>query len=1073
MQLTVYKASAGSGKTYRLAVEYIKLLIENPLAYRQTLAVTFTNKATEEMKQRILSKLYGMWQGTEDAESYVKTICKETGRTPEDVRQRAGEALHSLVHNYQYFRVETIDSFFQQILRNLARELKLSNNIRLQLDDKEVMNQAVDQLVDELDEHSQTLSWIVDVVEESLAEGKTWKVIDKIKSFGKNIFSDAYRQHEGELDIDFVAYRKNLLEVIRQAQTQMQQYADRFQHILDTHQLSLADFSNNKSGGISYLLKINDFDKNDDKNIMGSRVQEAFNDFATLLRAQDRKASSPIYQVVEQEIYPLMQEAEKHRPAAVGTVKTATTILRALSRLRLLTTIRRQMEAMGKEANLFLLSDTQSMLSRLIGDSDSPFIFEKIGTQFKNIMIDEFQDTSTNQWRNFKVLLDECMSHGDSRNLIVGDVKQSIYRWRNGDWRLLNNIEQFFPNKEISVTPLDNNYRSAPEIVHFNNHFFKVAVECEQADLAARNIANADELARAYDELHQEAFASQRKGLVNFYFLENKTPEDVLLKQFCDDLCLLVEKGVALKQMAILARDGGSIKKIVNYMTLEHPELPLITEEAFILESSVAVGMMMDALRLVVNPENQLALATLSKAYQKHILQVPFNENQLIGINHMDLLPADFKRFHTVWASLPLYELAEQIYLTFSLATIENESAYMATFFDGLQKFLNDFQPDIERFLKYWEETLHKKSIQSDVPNGIRIMTIHKSKGLEFDHVFCPLCDWELEKRDDIWMESTKEPFNALPIVPVTYAPKELSTTIFAQQSAEEHLQNIVDNLNLLYVMFTRPRCSLFVYTNEKIEKLDNRRSKIYPTVLRRVQSEIPSASLVEESIAGYACTHFTLGSLQQPNEQKEPSAAVVENVFEQQPEPLSFPMVSYPTRARFLQSNASRQFIEAEETADDEQQMSYIQEGCILHALFARIHTKADIPAAIRELQQSGVMANHPKLTERFLQFITARLESQKVASWFSDDWKIFNECTILKRNPLTGIVEERRPDRVMQRDGKTVVVDFKFGNPQREHLYQVKEYVALLRQMGQEQVEGYLWYVYSNEIVNVEDAQ
>ena len=1067
MQLTVYKASAGSGKTYRLSVEYIKLLVADPSAYKQILAVTFTNKATEEMKMRILSKLYGMAHRTADANSYIETITDETGLSEEEVCQRAATALHNLLHNYTYFRVETIDSFFQQILRNLARELKLSNNIRLQLDDKEALEKAVDELVDDLEERSQILNWIIDVVEENMEEGNSWRVMDSIKEFGQNIFSDAYRLHETDFDIDFNQYRSLLVKEKEKALAEMEHFLDEFKHILDQHGLTIDQFSYGKSGALGYFLKISDFAKNGDK-MLGSRTEEAMQDFTSMLRATDRHESEPIYQIARDELQPLLIQAEQQRPRCIKTVKTADNILKALSRLRLLTTIKQKLEEIGKKENLFLLSDTQSVLSKLIGDQDSPFIFEKIGSQLKHIMIDEFQDTSTNQWRNFRVLLNDTMANANSQNLIVGDVKQSIYRWRNGDWRLLNNIQQFFPKQEIAITPLNNNFRSANEIVTFNNHFFQAAVELEQAQLAQQPAKQEGELTQAYSELTQTAVNAHSKGFIQFTLYGEKANTEQLLQDFGQDLQALISHGIDYKQVAILARDKGSIAQVVEYLSRNYPELPLITEEAFTLDASIAVGIIIDAMRLIQQPENKLARATLTKAYLKYIDKQPYSESKLITIGDDNTDSPIASLLRSIGQDpLPLNELAERIYHTFSLERLEEESAYVCTFFDALNKFLNDFEPDLERFLAYWDETLHRKAIQSDEPNGIRLMTIHKSKGLEFDYVFAPLCDWQLEHRDYIWMTTREEPYSQIPIVPIHYNLKSLSSTVFAEEAQEEHLQNVVDNLNLLYVLFTRPRRSLYVYAPER--KADYR-SFIYPAALERVAEAIPAATLTEEQTETGTLKRFTLGQAEAAMEQPSHSAdetTVQENVFEQTPDRLSFPMKSFPNRAKFLQSNASRQFIEPQEESDER---DYIAEGSLLHALFASIHTKEDVPKAIRELQCNGVMENHPKLTERFLQFITARLNSPKVAEWFSPDWQIYNECTIVHRNSFTGAMEEKRPDRVMQRGDQTVVVDFKFGNPKEEHLAQVREYISLLKEMGHSHVEGFLWYVYQNKIQKVE---
>lgn len=434
-QLTVYKASAGSGKTFTLAREYITLLVKNPSAYRNILAVTFTNKATEEMKMRILSKLYGISHRLKDSEDYLQQIkCILKDMSEEQIAHQAGLALSNLIHNYNYFRVETIDTFFQSVLRNLARELDLTANLRIGLNDEQVEQQAVDELIEELQATDKLLFWIMDYIKENIADDKGWNVIGQIKSFGRHIFKEYYKDNSEKLDEClgkegfFEAYISKIKKMQKESKEHFDHIASSFFDALDENGLTADDFQNKTRGIWSYFNKLKN-GKYDDDDLLNSTLAKSLEQETAWVKKSEAKVGNPAYDLVVSFLFPLLHHSEEIRPKLLGIFKSSELTLRHLNQLRLLSSIDKKVREMNKEANRFLLSDTQTLLHSLISDDDSPFIFEKIGTQLNHVMIDEFQDTSTIQWKNFKVLLQETMSRQDAGNLIVGDVKQSIYRW--------------------------------------------------------------------------------------------------------------------------------------------------------------------------------------------------------------------------------------------------------------------------------------------------------------------------------------------------------------------------------------------------------------------------------------------------------------------------------------------------------------------------------------------------------------------------------------------------------------------------------------------------------------------
>lgn len=1031
--LTVYKASAGSGKTFRLAVEYIKLVVRDPQCYRHILAVTFTNKATEEMKMRILSQLYGLWKQLPDSQTYMDCICKELQVEPTFVSLQAGQALANLLHNYNYFRVETIDTFFQSVLRNLARELDLTANLRIGLNDTQVEELAVDQLIEDLQTTDVMLIWLLKYIMENINDDHSWNVIGQIKQFGRTIFRDYYKAESKAISERmaekgfFDHYTKTLRDLRAMAKEYMAEIGDKFFSTLASEGFTIDDLANKRRGIASFFLKLQNgvFDA----SIENTTVANCLGNPAKWY-TKTHPRHEEIHMLADGTLGNLLRLAIEQRPRQWRLYQSAELTLRHINQLRLLDSIETKVRQLNHEANRFLLSDTQQLLHALISDSDSPFIFEKIGTQLEHIMIDEFQDTSTVQWQNFRVLLQETMSHEGSQNLIVGDVKQSIYRWRSGDWRLLNDIHSQFPKESIMEKPLDTNHRSSRHVIEFNNAFFQKAALWEYEQL--QDMPEAEQLQRAYQSVEQLIPEHRdQSGYVNIDLLPAEDYQENTLSLLTDIVRQLLADGVSQSDIAILVRTNNLIPVIANYFAEQMSnEVSIVSDEAFRLDASLSVNIIVNALRLLANPHDELSHAYLHKIAGQGLP------------NDTEALPR-----------LPLYELVEQLFIHFQLNRFDDQSAYICAFYDQLADFTADNSSNIDSFLREWDENLCSKTIQSDELSGIRLISIHKSKGLEFDHVICPFCDWQLEKQSGnvLWCHPTEAPFNDLPLVPVDYSQKGMTGTIYEADYRHEHLQNIVDNLNLLYVAFTRASQRLYVIGKRGTK---SSRSAVIEAVLPSIEGMLSGENDTESAL------HYEYGQPEIINTAH--TTRHTNNVFLQSPTPCHINVQSFDSRVAFRQSNQSQDFI-----SGDDEQGSYIQLGSVLHHIFSTIRTTADIDDALQRLQLDGILYNNDITAERITTMLRRRLEHPKVADWFSGRWQIFNECTILSMTD--GQVVERRPDRVMTDGHEWIVVDFKFGGEHVEYHNQVRQYMDLLRQMGHSHISGYLWYVYSNKIVEV----
>ena len=1086
-QLTVYKASAGSGKTFTLAREYMTLVIDNPYAYRTILAVTFTNKATEEMKLRILGQLYGIAHHLPESDQYLNQIHEALPHLSESqIRKNAEAALRLLIHNYNYFHVQTIDTFFQSVLRNLARELDLTANLRIGLNDYQVEQQAVDELIESLEDTDKLLFWIMEYIKENIADDKGWNVIGQIKSFGEHIFRDYYKENADKLsermaeDGFFEGFKEKMKNIKKKAKEQFDEIAASFFDALEEGGYSAEDLSGKTRGIWSYFNKIKNGKYSDDDlvNLTFTKCMESPDNW---VKKADVKSHTALYQQVSSVLYPILQFSEQHRPTLVKMYKSADLTVKHLNQLRLLGSIDKKVRTMNQEANRFLLSDTQTLLHSLIQDSDSPFIFEKIGTQLNHVMIDEFQDTSTIQWKNFKVLLEETMSREDAGNLIVGDVKQSIYRWRSGDWRLLNNIESEFinPKKQLDIETLDTNYRSDRNVIDFNNAFFVEAAKQEYENLKEAMPEEAQQLLNAYADVEQKVPANKRaQGYVEIRLLKTQEDEDTAdestgkgkgerMMQLClETVDKLVARGVPTNKIAILVRNNQTIQDIAEYF-MNHSDYEMVSDEAFRLDASQAVQTLVTALHYLMHPNDDIARATLLK-YALTYLDSEELVTQLTS-NRQEYL------------EIPLLDLTERLFTEFRLGEVEDmkaQSAYVCAFYDKLNAFLADNSSDIEAFLQEWDANLHGKSIHCDGTDGIRLLTIHKSKGLEYDHVIMPYCDWQLEKSNTIWCTPQEEPYNELPLVPVDFSAGQMKQSIYEPDYHHEHLQNMVDNLNLLYVAFTRAGHNLYVFGKRATQ---NYRSNIIELSLDQVAEKLKKAQefispLAEDQkvpveIYGLGTDSktsdivFTYGEPYIPKQKVVMEMKLNSNVFTLPSEMMETEIIVSSKMPEFKQSNKSRDLIVGDE--EEEQQKYYIKMGTVLHSLFSTIRTHDDIDGALKQLELDGVLYDENISKEKVREMIRKRLESDKVNDWFSDRWEIFNECSIISMNK--GKMEVHRPDRVMKDENETIVVDFKFGKPRQEYHDQVKGYMDLLSGMGHPNVKGYLWYVYPNKIVEV----
>lgn len=1077
-RLLVYKASAGSGKTFTLAVQYIRQLIEDPYSYRRILAVTFTNKATTEMKERILSQLYGIATSLKSSDGYLKEIMKTSDKSVDEIRRAADTALKNIIHDYSRFRIETIDSFFQSVMRNLARELELGANMTIELNNGDVLSDAVDSMIEKLDRMSPTLYWLLEYIEERIADDKRWNVSSEIKDFGRNIFDEAYIEkgvtlREKLKDTKFIPqYRKKLQEKRESILDTMKGFNEHFQEILKANGLNPTDLKNGARGIGSYFNKIASGKlSNDVRNSTVEKCLEGAENWTT----KTSPYKSTIISLADQVLIQILNDAESTRMSSNKVLNSCDMSLRYLNNLQLLMRIDSEVREQNLNHNRFLLSDTNALLHSIIREGDASFVYEKIGTTIDTVMIDEFQDTSRMQWENFHLLLEESLAQKEG-SMIVGDIKQSIYRWRNGDWKILAGLDKDRSFRLNSKT-LDTNWRSEANIIAFNNDIFTSACKVLNERYKADEGEDCTQLLDAYSDVRQKTSKDTKEGYIKLSFLKNSEEHpyaDTTMELLAEEVDSLVKKDIRVNDIAILVRKNKSIPAIADYFDKNTP-YRVVSDEAFRLDASLAVCMLIDGLRYISEPTDRIACARLAVAYQKEILKKDVDYNTVLLNSVEDYLPAEFRLLQPELNLMPLYELLEKLFVIFRMDMIEEQDAYLCAFYDAVTEYMQNNSSELTSFLTYWSETLYARTIPSGEISGIRILSIHKSKGLEYHTVLLPFCDWKMENETFnhmLWCkineaDADKEPFCELDLTPVNYS-SAMAESYFSDSYREERLQLWVDNLNLLYVAFTRACKNLIVWCKDEQKDTVSRLLRESIDYMKDIEMICnmpePDEEDEEDKEENDEPIVYEYGEICISGEKKK---SVSTNRLVAVPEAVNVKIESLETEIDFKQSNRSADFIRGDEDEEENLRSQYIRQGQLLHTLFASIDTREDLPSAIERLLFEGVIESAEK-AEEIRKVAERALNLEEVKDWYSGEWTLYNECSIIY-NDEQGKMQTRRPDRVMMKDDEVVVVDFKFGKKKPEYSTQVREYMSLLSEMGYADIKGYIWYVYSGELENV----
>ena len=1119
--LTIYKASAGSGKTFTIAAEYIALLLEGgPGSHRHILAVTFTNKATGEMKERILSSLERLaYPERGDDPDFRQAVRQRLTRrlTDEELRREALRALGELLHDYDFFRVETIDSFFQWLLANRAGGLGLPAEFKRARSEHLMIEKAVDRLLRDVDENDGLRRWIIGYIRERIGDNRPWDIRGELRNMAQQLQREAYQLNEELINeslhkADIEKLRRTFRLEVDRLERQLTEAAvqtDRF--IAGTDGRGYEGFSNLKRCVGAYLRKLAEGDFSEPTAAVQAYLQcsplDELDDTGThCWLKKGNKKEWPDLAPRGEEIRQALLALEKMRTDGVPIIHTGRLVLSRFNALCMLRDIADMMERIAGENNHFLLAKTPKLFYDLVEDSDAPFVFEKAGTTFHHILIDEFQDTSRLQWLNFKKLLVNGIASG-RHNMLVGDVKQSIYRFRGGDFRILHHIGSEVPHLHPQFVSLDTNYRSAREVIAFNNAFFPEAARLMEPDtdgpaapveVSPDGDYSAEGVLRSIytPEGVQQHFNRKAGGRVWVEEVVNgeadgdrvvagttseadrHTTSRPVEERLYEAISHLHAEGLPYHKMAILVRRKREAAQVLTHFAEHYPDVPLTSAEAYLLSAAPSVHCLIYALHYLKDPSHAIAREYLRRQYAASVGDGESQDEDFWQAGAAGLPPALQQEMEAL-RGVPLYECCERLIALFHLHEKAADAPYLLAFLDQVLAYLEDYPSDVGSFLKYWDESLQSTAIQGGSAGGVSILTIHKSKGLDFHTVFLPYCDWQTEDdrvEDLVWARTKCRPFDSLPMVPVPTKSKYIRQSDFAPRYEEEHRQQRIENINLLYVAFTRAQYNLYIWYSVKSMRAGG-----------KTMGHIISETIAAGEVAACIASEFlptrdevlaSLGTARSTADGGGGSEVVVE-------------LECLAPKARFRQSNPSQEFTASAEEAPADDSGAYIDRGKLLHAILADIHTAADVEKAVLKQALAGLLPAG-EAPEKIIADLRAALQQVEPYGWFDGHSHLRNECEILfPTDDNAAGVSTARPDRVMLRKDAAaeapggsgevpqtavVIVDYKFGHyhgPDTSigdnYARQVQHYANCLREMGYACVEGYLWFVDAGKVTPV----
>ena len=1044
--IQIMKASAGSGKTYSLARKYISLLLgsEDRYAYRHILAVTFTNKATDEMKGRILKELYLMASDPLSS-GYLDWFVPSVFPSAADMQKKAETVLHNILHDYSAFAVSTIDRFFQQTLKAFSREIGHFASYQVELDKESLVAESVDRILDALTEDDGSLlTWLTDNVLEQIEQGGRYSMDANLLEMAKRLKSSQRQEALESAGIDseedyskerLLEIRKRCREIISLFRNEVKVRADKALAILHEAGVNPVESRNKFMNELYVYSELAD-------NERVPRPKDTFfknaADSDLWFAKTKAKALLPL-------VYPFLEAPLEDFCSLFGkefdVYNTACILDGQLYGLGVAGELSRTFNELMKEKNVLCIDDSNTILRDIIDGSDAPFVYEKIGVRYDHYLLDEFQDTARVQWQNFSPLLKESESKGGD-NLIVGDVKQSIYRWRGSDWKLLQeSIPNEFPGHTQTV--LDTNYRSLSNIIGFNNAFFK-AVSSVLDTIAG--YGESGPMSEIYFDVQQKVSMSDKdSGNVSLTFC----PKDQELDKVLGGVLEAREAGARLSEIAVLVRSNSSGEAVARHLI--DNGIAVVTDDSLKVKGAITVRRLVSLMSLADNPEDTVN-GYLARSLD---VQVPQSCSSLVDMAESLLRSLKAGDPEEVW---------------------KGEILHIQSFMDTLQDYAASNGNSLRGFLKFWEG--EDPSISSPSSGeSVRIMTIHKSKGLAFPYVIIPFVEnILLYKPDKHWcrpdLDGTSLEGLAEGVYDVSLGSESVNS-LFSEDYRRENFLQQVDNMNILYVAMTRPALGVHLISAlppakcmQAVDAGQMPDFKNFSQILYWFVSSYEEAVRIDEE-DGF---RYDIGEIVEFGRfRKNEDSAVKDFGIAPGNEYPSIslnsaeedPQADVRERGRLKYSADSIDFF----SEDGEAGISASNriKGVVLHGILSGMIVEEDLEKAVRQSFESGdISQDEFAMTFALLR---DRLEEIRPYGWFDCEVpEVMNETTLIDTDG-----QMYRPDRVVIKGNVVTVIDYKFGEHYRKYEGQLKKYAGLWKRMGYSDVSAYLWYVHSGEVIKV----
>jgi len=1034
---SIYDASAGSGKTYTLVKEYLKIILlsKKQDAYRNILAITFTNKAVHEMKSRVVESLseFAKESPSDKASNLMQVISSETGLSLFDIKEKAKSIIKNLIHNYAAFDISTIDKFTHKVIRAFAHDLNLPITFDVSLDTENLLTEAVDAIIAQAGEDETLTNLLVNFTMEKTDDDKSWDVSREIMETGKLILNENNREEISHFNnksiAEFVEIKNKLVEFCKEIEVETIAQATDALLLIEKNGIDLQSFS--RGTFPNHLIKIKEGKFNPN-----NKMFYEFDDIQINSKASDGaiiESIIPELLTILKSIYTKFEKKNFYEA-----------FLKNITPLSLMNTLSHKLQEIQKEQNILSITEFNKLINEQIQNQPAPFIYERLGEKYKHFFIDEFQDTSEMQWQNLIPLIDNALSSEDLDGtrgslLIVGDPKQSIYRWRGGkaeQFIELSKNENPFVNPEKELFPLGTNWRSYENVIDFNNKFFK---------FLASKFANSNYKDLYENHSHQE-FNSKKGGYVNISFIPKIDKEEVSDEDSLDKNDLYLEatlntivkvkaNGFSYKDIVILTRNKKPGTAIANHL-IENG-IPIVSSESLLLGASSEVQTCIYILRYLKNINDLESKANFLYYIAKNLQQkLPVHDfiakgmelkNELEFQNWLTEIDVDFP-FQSL-RKKALYEATEIIIS--KVIPIEKRNAYVQYFLDLILEHDLKKQSGISDFLTYWENNSEKLSIPSpEGSDAVRIMTIHKSKGLEFPVVIFPFAEQNYSQNlgDKIWIAANEAQIG----LPKALVSKNAAVENFGEEASLVYLQkkeeDLLDNINVLYVALTRAEEQLYIISGLVSE---NSKGEL-PNNMATFFIEFLSSKFKEEQL------QYEFGSSEKNSITKE----VVYNA-------LTIPQLSQTLHPKNIK------IAQRESVMWNTKQQKAIEFGNIIHEILAFIKTKNDIDLAITKAIENGLIISHQR--EAVLATISAIVTHKELTDYFSEEHKVMNEQTIIQKQG--NIV---KPDRMsVSKDKKVFLLDYKTGQHIPKHKTQLENYQKTIEDMGYKVEKKSLIYI------------